>query len=768
MTPFVSDRATVVCLRDDIPSYQRDQLDEAAAALGAHLIYVGPEDLGGDLLELSLPHLFPKPPKALQLLGFYSPSDYLYALGRERWLEALHTARVRQKTCVSGRVGNVVLRDLFGWAPRNVTGIDKDAVGLKKFALTLGLEVADKGLMTDYKECMWRGLLNHPAEFLRYAVWDARVLLDIYDRFVAFLAETLREALGFELEDIWPDGPPPTPGRLVADVFEHWLYRQAGEHETAMRFCARKLGYLDPDAQGDGEQALGIRAERAAVLERCRTPEALAELLDSTDAADRHALKRFGSHRYQHTAINAAGVRVWASQADTETAVFLALIQGGRCVNERSDQYRIGEGLDIDIVGAYGSNLRSLEFPVGLPSVWSFKPNDRRPTLGKWLREHERDLVDNLWIALVRGKLSFDQDLLMSKLVKASAIRRAAPADGDDPSSDFALLRRFVEHGVIETRTLEMLGAVASPNERREIMRLELVTAAAYLRQHRVADVGAWCRAVLADRTPGAPRLSAGISADLRTRAWFAVPLEGFIGRFVDLRKRYKAQARANPTDETVLKGKSEVLKLFVNTTYGDFATRFFGVSNPILANVITARARCAVWMLAKALGLRMSVTDGGPFEPSAVPWFADKKPGLATLSRMADWADARRGRRLIPLPGLSWRYGEPLPADAAHLAREHVRRFWDKYGLNFEFELEVKEEHTFRAAGYWNKADICMLTAAGPVYKIRGKERRNRNRGAHPLFALLRGAAEGKDDFPEQLTYTHRQPLNADFRGAL
>lgn len=168
---------------------------------------------------------------------------------------------------------------------------------------------------------------------------------------------------------------------------------------------------------------------------------------------------------------------------------------------------------------------------------------------------------------------------------------------------------------------------------------------------------------------------------------------------------------------------------------------------------------RVGTWMLAKSLGLRQSITDGGIYTPSAVPHYRGSKPGLDTLSRMSDWDNPRRGRTLAPLPGLDWTPGTPVPGGADRAALDHVRRFWDPYGLAFPFDLAHKAENAFHRAAYWSKADYALQTdpAAEPVYKMRGKNTRGSRRDGsrpHPTFALLDAILSGRDEFPQDLAY--------------
>jgi hypothetical protein len=728
-TTFATTRGTVVVLRDDLPGDVRARLEATARARGATLLFTRRGE-GMALLVEALPSLGLLDAKDVRLAFFFSPKDVEFALGWYSFRAAIHSRKVRQRNHLAGKVGPYLLKDLSGWAGKS---------SLKSFATALGVPMPEKTSMDDYKECMRRGLEEQPEDYLRYAVADAQVLLALYDRFIGFVRRVQKEVLEMSDTDRWDaDSIPMSLGKLVASTFRRRLVGRSGEHADALDFCLRKLGYLDPDHK----HYLRNRENRAELLARIDSPEALAAV--AADREDRRALRQYHRAKYLFTALDGAGVKWWASRATTETAAYNALVQGGRCHNERPDEYAIGPGLDIDIAGCYGSTLRSLTYPVGLPSVWSYDANDRRPTLGKWLERHESDLVPGLWTCTVSGPLPFEQDLLYSKLVKAADLRKPATPDGSKIPDDFALLRREVKNAVLTADLLVALRAVATHSEWRELQRLQVVTACAYRTRDRKADVGEWCRAILAAPDAGRLcRLEAGTAEDHRPRDWFGVPLEEFIGRLADERERHRGRRD----------GLDAVLKLMINTLYGDLASRHFAIGNTVLANNITAKGRLGVWMMAKALGLRQSITDGGIYTPGAVPHHRGRKPGLDTLSRPWAWRHARHGRTFGPLEGLRWEPGTPLPEDADAAALAHVQAFWQPYGLPFRFTLAHKT--TFSRAAYWGKADYALLTPNDPVHKIRGKSRSKRTDSKpHPTFGLLDAILAGDDAFPDDLTY--------------
>jgi hypothetical protein len=758
--------AVEVYVRDDLPPDIHKRLRDEARRQGVNLYPIDrPDD--APLLWSSLPTLVtgynpglggenlrpddrPPLPK-VSLLFYFSPKDVEYALGWDAWRKAIETRRVRQYNHLSGTVDQWVrLRDLSGWPGKE---------RLATFASAVGVPMEAKGSMDPYKSNMVRGLLESPEEFLRYAVEDAKALLQVYQRFV-HLFRQIEEQLGFPDDLRWTgENIPLSCGRLVAETFKRWATLQAGGLVDAVRFCCNKLGYLGRDQRAYEKH----RDDRAALMEAVRAPEELATAAADPTLAE--TLRHHGRAVYAFTALDGCGVRWWASQRSTETAPFNALVHGGRCNNERPDQYGIGPGADIDIVGCYGEALRSLTYPVGLPSVWSYTSNEKTPTLGRWLRRHENDLVPGLWTCTVSGALPFEQDLLVSCLVKVDAIRRASDPDGGDVPRDMVLLRRELKNAIITSDLLEALRQVATNTEWAALMKLEVVTAAAYLRQHRRPDAESWCREVMAAPDDASViRLEAGTPADKRSRAWYAVPLEGFIGTLVKERKRCKQIAKESADEQArrEAEGKGRVLKLMVNTLYGSLVCRHFAIGNTVVANNITARARLGVWMLAKALGLRQTITDGGIYQPTAVPHLKPdaKRPGLDTLSRPEAWARPKLGRTVGPLGGRPWHPG-PLPADADAVALAHVKQFWSAYGLELPFtELEHKHDRVFQCAAYVNKADYALRFEDGEtIYKVRGMQQversdDNRDRRRHPTFSLLDAILASSDIFPDDLTY--------------
>jgi hypothetical protein len=410
----------------------------------------------------------------------------------------------------------------------------------------------------------------------------------------------------------------------------------------------------------------------------------------------------------------------------------------------------LGPGLDIDLSSCYGTSLKELVYPVGVPTVLSYKPNERRPTLGAFLERWESELVPGLWQVIVSGELPFEQDLLYSTILTPARV--AGAARRGELEGHFVLTRREPVNSVITHDLLNALRRVANHAERKALMQLEVVTACFYKASDR-RDVDTWIDEVLADGegTQSRACLDPGERPDARSTLWHGIELRGFIGPLTEEREKLKALARAG---DRGAKARDSVLKLLVNTLYGDVASRHHQISNAVLANNITARGRLASWMLAKALGLRQTITDGGIYCPSAVPHWYGKSPGLAILSDLEKWDCPKRKRYWRPLGRRDWPAGEQ-PDDADAVAAEHVRAFWAPYGLELHFTLAHKKEHAFVKAAYWSKADYALQLADGTrVFKTRGKKEPGPGEKEHPRRILLANLLGGRDDYPRDMTY--------------
>ena len=409
-------------------------------------------------------------------------------------------------------------------------------------------------------------------------------------------------------------------------------------------------------------------------------------------------------------------------------------MHGGRCNNEQYWRYRLDHAADIDLKSAYASVLRRIDYPIGLPTITSFTPNEKRWSLKQWF-EHSKVLegTNRNWMVVVEGELNFEQDLLFSKVTTQNKINKVIikAVEDDVRSSEnrnqddahiegkFILARRELKNAVVTSDIWETILKVASTNELKELRGLQVVAAAYYREEDRCADANEWIDKVLACDVEYVTDKSTGRITDERTRAWFSVPLEDVFGKIIDKRNNLKseskqAHAKGNYEDYLKLNGRQEALKLFVNTGYGVLASPYFSIGNTVIGNNITAQIRLAVWQMNKALNTCQSITDGGLYEPGKINKLHPKvketgkrKPSLETLSDLRKLQE-HRSVRVGSLGRVDWLmlieslFDNELTIEDEDkeifknhdaLALQHIKDFWALYGVDFHFNVEHKTE---------------------------------------------------------------------------
>ena len=427
-TAFDSPAGTVIYITPDISDATRSRLERAAAVRGVTLVFAERKDETSLLGDYSRRAGIAA--KEVYLLMFYSPKDIEYTCGWDAFKDAIEAGKVRQRNNVSGSLEGpdgckVRIKDLCGWSGKS---------SLKNWGRSLGVDMGDKGVMDEFKACMYKGLVEKPEDFLGYAVNDVVVLRNIHGRFVELIQTLQRECLDMDGDDLWDaETIPMTTGALVAVTLERWTYNRSSDRD-ALKFAMRKLGILDPD---DRRYKFSI----ASFLNLTRSIRTMEDFHMARHNPTAY-FRQFFAAKFSSTCMDAGSVKCWAGRSVDDSAGFNALVQGGRCTSEDPFHYRMDRAADIDITGCYGEAMRSTVYPLGLPRVWNHTPNQEPVKFGEWLDEVEKNLVPCLWTATVSGSLSYEQDLIFSKMVKPGDIRKSMyrdeEADGDIPS-DFAL-----------------------------------------------------------------------------------------------------------------------------------------------------------------------------------------------------------------------------------------------------------------------------------------------------------------------------------------
>ena len=118
---------------------------------------------------------------------------------------------------------------------------------------------------------------------------------------------------------------------------------------------------------------------------------------------------------------------------------------------------------------------------------------------------------------------------------------------------------------------------------------------------------------------------------------------------------------------------------------------------------------------MAKSLGLRQTITDGGFYELMTVPYIKDKirRPEIDTMSNMEKYLKHRNVSQQ-PLAGLDWKKCFEAKDQVAFqqldvYAKKHIDDFCDIYNLKFPYNIEHKLENTARRAFYAGKAHYAL-----------------------------------------------------------
>lgn len=396
-----------------------------------------------------------------------------------------------------------------------------------------------------------------------------------------------------------------------------------------------------------------------------------------------------------------------------------SIVFGGRTNNERYKEYSYDYVCDPDMSSCYASALRSLIYPLGVPTYYANTPNERSLTLKDFLKKNENSLVDGLYTIVVSGTLSFEQDLIASRIITDSKnaffskpfFKAKELYEEDHIAGRTIIARQEILNGIITADILNILRKVSTNKELAEFYMLKVESAVFYKKEDMVESYDDWIDIIL-ENEGTVSEISYDMKlqgfTDTRSRKWHPVKLEDFMGKITDKRKYYKDLSKDKSVDQNIsaeASAKSDVLKLVANGFYGVTASRFFYLNNTVVANNITAKARVGIWMMCKSLNLIQSITDGGLFELKNVYFIKTGykkiiKPGMHTL---ADTYRLRESRYVKEgsLGDIDWKNEfenfNPENQNIKNieaLIKNHIDNFWSVYNLKFMFNIEVKAEN--------------------------------------------------------------------------
>lgn len=688
---------------------------------------------------------------------YYSAKDLTYCFGYSN-LKPYYLGKlnyISQKRNIVGTfyidINNIkhviTIRDLYGY----------NQYGLKVLAESVGLEKLD--VLDSYKTQMDLALIEKTEDFIRYSMNDAILLFEIYSKKIATFNEILAIfGINEQNAQFTKVNTPSTIGSVVYNIFIRYLRYNVLKNDSVYLACLK---------QGILNKANKAYVDNLNHFEFLNKFDSLNELIDYSKTN----IKQFKSMLTSLSSLNAFSYYIWQyssidyliSESSKNTYIpLLGLTTGGRTVNERPKEYQIKYGADIDIQGAYGTKLSQLIFPIGRPRIFSHTFNDQNLlTLGEFMSKMKKQVTSGLYKICVEGNLTFEQDLIFSKLSSNDLSKHKIVYDKEDPETaaidaPFVLLRKEIKNGFITESIWDVLKKVCTNCEFKQIKNLKVLSAVYWLDSDRVDNIEMLADEFLSDKGKYQFDNMQNTIVDTRTYKWYGFSLYNFINPLMEKRLLLKKNK------DSFSFALQDAIKLVVNTTWGLLTSPYFDINNVVCSEIVTSSIRTNVWMLNKALNTYLSITDGGPYSLMAVTYLKKGSlPGLNVLSNYYKYSK-HRSISIKPLNNINWEtlfdsnvsYTTEPFTKLDHYAQEHVEAFWSRYNLKFNVKLEHKLKTTFIKASYFSKAhylfkiyDFETNSYSVLYHKIRGYRNETNIKYQNPIYYFLIHLLDCKED---------------------
>nr|YP_009545442.1 hypothetical protein [Mallomonas splendens]YP_009545464.1 hypothetical protein [Mallomonas splendens]AYO28596.1 hypothetical protein [Mallomonas splendens]AYO28618.1 hypothetical protein [Mallomonas splendens] len=442
--------------------------------------------------------------------------------------------------------------------------------------------------------------------------------------------------------------------------------------------------------------------------------------------------------------IHSTSIRNIVSLSSKSTSIIGALVQGGRTNNEQPWKYTDQYIVDLDFSSCYGTAMEKFSVGIGYPTIIAFTANEKerneRMTLEEFLNKYEKELLPNLYTITISGNLSFRQNLLYSKVIEAQKFQQYVEKkyeESDDLENNVGkllLLEKEIINGIITSDILYALKNICTNIEWNEFKKKMIVeTALFYKASDKIEKEEEFLKILekVSEESFFSYDLKTKSCQDKRPTCWMEISLHNLVNPLKTQREIYKKLMKESkdPEKKFYYENKQKTLKKAINTIYGISACPLFEISNAILANNITARARLNVWMSSRALNGIQCITDGHAYKLDRVYEIKEgiRKPGMDILSNL-ERLERHKGIRKISLGNRDWKQDfeqkklEKINQDLDGLVSLHLKKFWDNYDLSIQYDIEHKLSHTSEKIVFYKKAHYILKTLEGPViYKIRG-----------------------------------------------
>lgn len=409
-------------------------------------------------------------------------------------------------------------------------------------------------------------------------------------------------------------------------------------------------------------------------------------------------------------------ITLLSKQLRNKKLIYLAIVDGGRPVAERDMRnyqevkpsffknrkvkgvYQ-GVLVDIDISGCYGNGLCNQKYYVGIPTVF-----DTPQTLGEFEKNVIKKSEPGAWYGRIScPKSPFKSDVLLSKVPEAytswdwgwNGDRDGMLAEDGKRVYDasMALFTNGLHQAALNWDLYQIIMKVGSNEEKSWYRKNAIVeSGAAYLRKNERSEV--------------TPEMLEGIKSGTEdgvivkgSHHWVGVPLKPLMSRLLEIRKEQQKNGE---------KDKQTFTKLVINTIYGVIASDAFSiegmcVSNVVVGNNITARARALAWLMAKGLHTFQSITDGGAFDVNKVLKFKRCSLNLLESLHRHNYTTSS-GHRFVEQVPLIGRVIDPEefesdPGKDSDLMKEVNEKSWQHLKQQFKgIDLLDQDQFSFSA----------------------------------------------------------------------
>jgi len=398
---------------------------------------------------------------------------------------------------------------------------------------------------------------------------------------------------------------------------------------------------------------------------------------------------------------------------------FVSKTNGGRCNNNRQAINTILKDftlVDIDITGAYSTTASVLPFYYGCPIIMGF--NKGKVSLREFLKYYDKYLIKRGFKLAVETikPLTIEQDFIQSWL-KLKVDKNIKKIDGTNEYAGITTHSIDLDNTPTAILTRELITATLTWDEI-NIITTEWIKKQkdefldnVYMKSALFYPKNFECKSIedLFNKKTIHKRFNDTIPNSYivnddgeYNHYWYSTNF-GKLGldKIIQKRAEYK---KTNPS-------LAYLYKLIANTLYGINVSKYFEISNILLAANITAMCRCGMYLTEKALNIYQTITDGGIFNLNEVIHLMSKKIDTTLfvrsyqernedLSKNYKWKIkpiTKNGKKPQYIQGKGWLiddeyYGNIDKDIYAKLSKE-LEEYKKKYGENHEFTKQKENQ---------------------------------------------------------------------------